>query len=337
MGQDKNEVSEKAVKVSILVAVYNAENSIGKCLDSLTAQTLKDIQVICIDDGSTDKSPSILDEYAKRDKRINVIHLKENQGLAHARNIGLNIAIGEYTCMLDSDDWFAPDALEKAVEVFEKHPFTDCVLFKFILVFPDREETFKMPDFEVLNGQEAFSLSLGWRIHGVYMVRTEIHKKHPYDETCHLYSDENTTHIHYSMSREVRVCDGIYYYLQHEKSATHSISVRKFDKMKADYSLRTQMTRLGMPKRTIDMYENQRWLNIVNTYMFYHCHGKELVRKERIYGLEEMKRAWKSIDRKALDTKTTRKFGYMPMPVWSLFRLQEWAYFTLRGLLGRNK
>lgn len=143
MGQDKNEVAEKAVKVSILVAVYNAENSIRKCLDSLTAQTLKDIQVICIDDGSTDKSPLILDEYAKYDKRINVIHLKENQGLAHARNIGLNIARGEYTCMLDSDDWFAPDALTKAVEAFEKHPFTDCVLFKFILVFPDREKPLK--------------------------------------------------------------------------------------------------------------------------------------------------------------------------------------------------
>ena len=78
-------------KVTVLVAVYNAEKYIRKCLDSLIEQTLTDIQVVCIDDASTDNSLSILNEYAGKDNRIEVIALTENHGQAHARNQGLGM------------------------------------------------------------------------------------------------------------------------------------------------------------------------------------------------------------------------------------------------------
>ena len=92
-------------KVTILVAAYNAAPFLPKCLDSLLSQTLEDIQVVCIDDGSTDDTPDVLQRYAAADRRIEVIALPENHGQAYARNQGLLTAKGDYVCFLDSDDW----------------------------------------------------------------------------------------------------------------------------------------------------------------------------------------------------------------------------------------
>ena len=91
-------------KVSIIVPVYNVEKYLSKCLDSIVNQTLKDIEIICINDGSVDNSQSVLEAYAKKDTRIKVIN-QENLGLSCARNKGIDIAQGEYIGFVDSDDW----------------------------------------------------------------------------------------------------------------------------------------------------------------------------------------------------------------------------------------
>jgi len=323
-------------KVSVLVAVYNAAQYLHDCLDSLLNQTLKDIQVICIDDCSTDSSLSILNEYAQKDSRVEVLHLDRNCGQAHARNEGLKIADGEFVCMLDADDWFSADALEKAVECFSE-PEIDCVLFDVSMSWPERSYMYQMPSFDVLTGVDAFRLSLDWQIHGLYMLRGDIHRENPYDETCKLYSDDNTTRIHYLLSRKVGRCSGIYYYRQHSQSSTHAVSVRRFDYLKANESMRRQLLQHNVSKDLVAIYENHRWLNLIGVYMFYHCHAKQLSVTDREYGLGEMKRVWTNIDRSVLNKKTTTKFGYRPMSRWCLFRIQEWLYFTLRGLLKLNK
>ena len=91
-------------KVSIIVPVYNIEKYLAKCLDSLINQTLKEIEIICVNDGSTDNSAEILNEYAQKDSRIRIIN-QENTGLSAARNTGINNANGEYIGYVDSDDW----------------------------------------------------------------------------------------------------------------------------------------------------------------------------------------------------------------------------------------
>ena len=98
-------------KVSVIIPIYNVEKYLRECLDSVVNQTLKDIEIICINDGSTDNSGLILEEYGNNDKRIKVIH-KENEGAAIARNVGLKIAEGEYLSILDSDDYFELNMLE---------------------------------------------------------------------------------------------------------------------------------------------------------------------------------------------------------------------------------
>lgn len=98
--------------VSVIVPIYNVEKYLPKCIDSIINQTLKEIEIILIDDGSTDRSGAIADEYSKKDSRIKVIH-KENAGQGSARNKGLEIADGYYIGFVDSDDWIDCDMYEK--------------------------------------------------------------------------------------------------------------------------------------------------------------------------------------------------------------------------------
>lgn len=93
--------------ISIIVPIYNAQEYLSTCLDSILGQTLKDIEVICIDDGSIDDSLEVLKKYREKDSRITILH-QENKGSAEARNIGISVSKGEYICFMDADDYY-PD------------------------------------------------------------------------------------------------------------------------------------------------------------------------------------------------------------------------------------
>lgn len=96
------------VKVSVIVPVYNVEKYLRTCMDSILSQSLEDIEIICVDDGSTDNSPEILDEYAQKDRRVKVIH-KKNSGYGNSMNVGIDMAQGEYIGIVESDDYILPD------------------------------------------------------------------------------------------------------------------------------------------------------------------------------------------------------------------------------------
>ncbi len=329
----------QGVTVSVLVAVYNNARYLPRCLDSLLRQTLADIQVICVDDASADDSYNILLNYAAMDKRIEIVRLKNNSGVGHARNVALGKARGRYIAFLDSDDWMAADCLEKAVEVFETHPRTGCVLLKAVYCYPDgRKVDFQMPSFKAMSGYEAFVKSLSWGIHGIYVVRADIHKRFPYDETSRTYSDENTTRLHYFASDEVRTCQGIYYYRQNPDSVTHSVSASRFDYLAANMSMRRTLQELKVPQEVLAMYERFRWLNVVDQYMFWYCHHGDLTEEDSQYGMDMIHRAWQSIDIQAVPLRLRMKFGFKPFRYcWRMFRAEENLYFFLRKLFGRLK
>ena len=323
-------------KVTVLVAVYNAEAWLPRCLDSLLAQTLPDIQIVCIDDASTDHSLQLLQQYAERDARIEVIVLGENHGQAFARNQGLKKAQGEYVCFLDADDWLSPDALASAMAVFESHSETDSVLFQVDIVNPDGVERLPLPEFEVLTGHEAFLKSIDWQLHGIYMVRTALHQRFPYDDSCRWFSDDNTTRIHYLHSREVRPCSGVYHYFQHPESTSHAVSVHRFDRLRAAESMKEQLQRANASHEVMCEWEVQRVLVLVECYRFYYEKGHQLSPADRRQGLQKMQQFRSAIDRSMLNSPKVHKFGYRLMNSWWLFRCQEWLYFTLRGLFGKN-
>lgn len=111
------------VKLSIIIPAFNTEKYLPKCLDSVVNQTLKDIEIICIDNNSTDNTLNIFNEYAKNDSRIKIISNNENKGAASSRNLGLDIASGEYIGFVDSDDFIELEMFEKLYEVAKKKGF----------------------------------------------------------------------------------------------------------------------------------------------------------------------------------------------------------------------
>lgn len=119
-------------KISIIVPIYNVENYLRRCVDSILLQTHKNIEVILVDDGATDSSPAICDEYSKKDDRIKVVH-KQNGGLSSARNAGLDIATGDYIGFVDSDDFIAEDMYENLVKEIsgDKSNIANCMYVRY--------------------------------------------------------------------------------------------------------------------------------------------------------------------------------------------------------------
>ena len=106
--------------ISVVIPVYKVEEYIKRCIDSIITQTYENLEIILVDDGSPDNCPKICDEYAKKDKRVKVIH-KENGGLSDARNAGIDIASGKYITFVDSDDYVTSDYVEYMYNILKKY------------------------------------------------------------------------------------------------------------------------------------------------------------------------------------------------------------------------
>ena len=174
-------------KISIIIPVYNTEKYLHECLNSVVSQTIKDVEIICIDDGSTDNSYQILQEYAEKDSRF-VILQQENKGAGAARNKGIEIAKGEFLVFLDADDFFEHDMLDVALDKIEKTQadfviynsnqfdnntlqFVDSDWFVIYDFFPN-EETF---NYTQISGN-IFKSIVGWAWDKLY--RSSFVKKH---------------------------------------------------------------------------------------------------------------------------------------------------------------
>ena len=119
-------------KISVIIPVYNVEKYLCKCLDSVLNQTFSDIEIICVNDASTDTSLQILNEYRHKDSRITIINNEKNLGLGLTRNHGLQYASGEYVHFLDSDDWIENNAYETLVSSLDNNPDVICFLWNYI-------------------------------------------------------------------------------------------------------------------------------------------------------------------------------------------------------------
>ncbi len=159
-------------KVSIIVPVYNVENYLNRCLDSLINQSFDDIEIICINDGSTDRSLEILKDYEKKDNRVKIIN-KENSGVSNCRNKGIKVSNGEYIVFVDSDDWIDIDTYEIMMDNIIKYN-ADIAVSNINYVYDDRylaTVNFRADGssrFAKRNRWGYFpSVSLGWRVSNI--------------------------------------------------------------------------------------------------------------------------------------------------------------------------
>lgn len=321
-------------RVSVLVAVHDSVEWLPRCLDSLFAQSYGNVEVVCVDDASTDGSPALLREYAAKHGSMKISSLAVNSGPAVARNEAFRLSTGDYIMMLDSDDWLSPDAVEKAVSVLEAHPDTSSVLFRMVYHdaatgaeedFPDKRTA------DVLDGAEAMRLALDWDIHGLYLARRALYEAYPFDTASFLYSDDNTARRHYLHSGKVRFCDGVYYYLQHKQSMLHNPGIHYADWLEATASLKQMLVDERQPDACINHIEERLWQNIVAVSGYYWRYGHTLTAAERASVLARIRKHHAAAELHRIPLSLKCKFGFIPFKCcFPLFMAQSRIYFSLR-------
>ncbi len=170
--------------MTLLVLVYNTENYIKRCLDSVIKQTYKELEIILIDDGSEDSSGKICDEYAEKDKRIKVVH-RQNQGISLERNFGISIAKGKYIGFVDTDDYIEPSMIEKLVESIEKNN-TDISICNY---YPNNKTNLE----ELFTSRKAMTYIMNKKYFRGYtwnkLYKTEMMRKLLFDKTIFMAED----------------------------------------------------------------------------------------------------------------------------------------------------
>ncbi len=239
-------------KVSIIVPVYNVERYLERCMQSLTNQTLKDIEIVLVDDGSPDNCPALCDEYAQKDCRIKVIH-KKNEGLGYARNSGLEVATGEFIAFVDSDDYVETTMYEELYKEAKTEDL-DVIFCNFYFHEKNGEITARK---EVDNNESfctkdailsyllnmigsspsckydrKYSMSV-W--HGLYKNKIIQDNIIRFPSERKMISEDIIFHINYlyesNRIRHINKC--FYYYCENESSLTKTYRKDRYDKIKA--------------------------------------------------------------------------------------------------------
>lgn len=218
--------------VSVIIPIYNVEKYLRTCVDSVIGQTYRDLQIILVDDGSTDSCGGICDEYTGKDTRIQVVH-KENGGLSDARNAGLPLAEGDFVLYLDSDDYLAPAAIETLVKM-QTQSDADIVLGNFLYTFPDHEypaEAWHQTDM-VLDNKQAMEALIDGRIETFAwgkLLRREIACKHPFPKGK-VFEDHFWTHFVFADAQTVALlAQPLVHYRQRDNSISFTFDLKRLD------------------------------------------------------------------------------------------------------------
>lgn len=223
-------------KISIIVPIYNVSEYVDKCLKSIIQQTYKNIEIILVDDGSTDDSGEKCDIYAKQDNRITVIH-KENGGLSSARNAGLDICTGKYILFVDSDDWISKFMVEKLVNKIIEHK-ADIVCCEFFEVNEKSILCSKIDaEEEIMESNEALKKLLNSEIKDYAwnkIYKREIFSKLRYPEGRN-YEDMATTYKAFMVAKKIcTISDLLYYYITRNDSIVNDLNKERLLKNKYD-------------------------------------------------------------------------------------------------------
>lgn len=221
--------------ISVIIPVYNVEKYLAKCIDSVLSQTFLDIEIILVNDGSSDKSAFICDEYCKKYPFISVIH-QENKGLGGARNTGIENAKGKYLFFLDSDDYLSKNALECCYSMAQQYD-CDMVLFDCIAAFEDgslgsRYSCNFLPQNQLIKGNDLKSITLfSSACNRLYKANLFLNTGIRFPEKL-WYEDLHTTPklIPYVKSAYYYNSEPLYFYLQRTGSIMHSPDLDRITK-----------------------------------------------------------------------------------------------------------
>ncbi len=221
--------------ISVIVPIYNVEKYLVRCLQSIIKQTYQNLEIILVDDGSTDTSGKLCDKFAEKDSRIIVIH-KKNGGLSDARNVGIDKSSGSYLVFVDSDDWIDPDMISILYNVAQKNN-SDIIECSYRNIYKDHilEET--NCNAEIINGDYVTALEgmLDWRYFKP-VAWNKLYKRNVIKDIRYpvgrLHEDEFTTYKYFYNAKKVSYIDVSKY--NYDRTREDSITGRGFSEKNLD-------------------------------------------------------------------------------------------------------
>ena len=322
--------------VSIVVAVFNMKEHIRQCIESVLGQSVQDIELILVDDVSTDGTANILKEYQQRDARVKVVWQKENAGAQVARNAGIEVSRGRYITPLDHDDFLHPKAIEYAIRAFQLHPDVHCVCFREQRLLPDGEiiEHEQTNSFGLITGDEAYRRSTDWHaITGRMIVTRELQMRIPFDNCERVYGEDNTAQLQFLASPKVASSEGIYYHRLLHTSLSHKVSLNNIRGNTRFVSMRQQLISASYPEEILRINESAFWKSIVGSYHYYYIYRKYFSKEERKEALTLIKTMRAQCQMHLVNPSCKYKPGRWYMPSWNLFTLQLEILLAIKYLI----
>ena len=234
------------MKVSVIIPVYNTASYLGECIDSVLEQTIHDLEVICVNDGSTDNSINIMSKYAQDDSRVKIFSLAQNHGLPFARNYGLDIAQGEYISFLDSDDMFADKHALEILYTQSKKQELDLLMFDGLFMYDEDDISLKKCDstrkialsnkyYGIYDGENAFKMFME---NGDFIpsVCFSLFKREFLINKHLIFNDKMTNHedllfmfqVFLDCKRMKHLSKKFYIYRRHQNSSTTEVVTPKW-------------------------------------------------------------------------------------------------------------
>lgn len=259
------EKSDKMKKISIVIPIYNDEKYISQCLNSIINQTYKNIEIILIDDGSTDNSKNICDEYAKKDKRVKVFHQK-NSGVSKARNKGLDNITGDYVMFVDSDDWLEPNACEVLIEKIVNERL-DVLIFNFYNEYSaksvkNKAYTYNIKDDNFINKMQAKVLApmmkipdfdvnfIGFTWNKIVSSKAIDNHKFPFENKKAIFEDVIFYYTLFEKTKKIGLCNE---YLYHYRIADITTMKNNKDFVSICDNIQNEIRKLS-DKHSYDIY-----------------------------------------------------------------------------------
>ena len=256
-------------KVSVIIAAYNVGLYIERCMDSIVNQTLKDIEIIVVNDGSTDDTLEKLLIYANKDNRVKIVD-KKNEGLIEARKSGLDAASGEFLMFVDGDDWIDINACEKLYKKSTKLNL-DILCYGLYHAFDDYLELKNIYDFKLAKGEEYLKLVLLNKARAntvLQFLRKEFLIRNDIIFPSNIaYAEDLATTVTLACNDPVvgTLNEPLYYYYQRENSVTKKVSNKVFDVELAFDSIRKEMEQKGYMEKYYSEFEYLMFI-----HLYYH-------------------------------------------------------------------
>ena len=314
--------------ISVIIPVYNVEEYLCRCVDSVLDQTYRNTEILLVDDGSPDNCPAICDEYARQDARVRVLH-QENKGLSGARNAGIDVAKGQWLAFVDSDDYLAPDFLERLLEACERTG-SDLSVCRWEYVRGEKIPEHGTGETRVYTGREM--LANLYLPDGAYFVVAwnKLYRRELFEEIRYplgkIHEDEATTYRIYDKVRQAAYVDrSLYGYFVTPVSITRGFNPRRMDWVTA-------------VAERIDFFEEKGYRELMVPGLQALADGSIDIyfgMRDQLSGSEEQQEKIQTLIREGL--RRVKKYGKFPLRTEIGYRLFLACPGLYRRLLNRVK